>query len=343
MAAAPAPNPRTEGTRMCADRAFDMLEIALEQGPNSGPFTFVNYGVARAEGAMGVHKLVAKTVTRRGQTMKAILNDLPRKDFSVIEHFGNAALSPYGAEVELSKQSFFERVVEPGSVSLGFSVNAMHWLSRPAPAIPNHIHASASLDPQVMRNFERIAQEDWKTLLARRSEELATGGHLILVNMARDHSGYYKGWNGKDTNLHDVMHQLWLRMFREGKFGLEVYNSANFQKYYKSEDEYKRVLKDRTSEAYRNGLRLVDIRTERVPCPHRARFDETGDVERFGRDFVKSVWGWSHRTFRGALEGHPEGEALLEEYYQGLTDVVMSKPHRFSLDHFENYLHIKKV
>lgn len=335
---------RVEGARLVVERSFDMLDRALAESPQSGPFLFVDYGAADGAASISLYERVARAVSDRDQPLAFLLNDVPSNDNETLLENGKLAVARYEAEVKVHEGSFWESVTDRGSVSVGFSASAMHRLSEPGPIIPNHIHVNASLDDSVFAQYRDLALRDFRTLMSLRAEELSVGGFLVVVNRARDHHDYYLGWSGKGANVWDVLQRIWQKMHREGLVSREEYRAANVQGFYKDEDELKRVFKDRSSEAYRKGLRLVDIRTEMIPCPHHARFDRDGDAKAFGEGLGRTVETRARRTFERALADREDGgKAIVDDFFQRFRDVLMSKPHRYAMDYVQNYLLARKV
>jgi len=335
---------KVEGARLVVERSFDFLDRALAEGPQSGPYLFVDYGAADGAASIGLYERVARAVSERGQTLSLLLNDVASNDNETLLKNGQLATARFQADVKVHEGSFWEPVAEPGSVSLGFSASAMHRLSEPGPTIPNHIHPNASLDETVIKQYRDQALKDFRTLMSLRADELCEGGFLLAVNRARDHHDYYLGWTGKGANMYDVLQRIWQKMHREGLVSLQEYRAANVQGFYKDEDEQKRVFKDRSSEAYRKGLRLVDIRTEIIPCPHQARFDRDGDAKAFGEGLGRTIEARTRRTFERALAQREDGgKAVVDDFFQRFRDVLMSKPHRYAMDYVQSYLLVRKV
>ncbi|MEM1023484.1 MAG: hypothetical protein AAGD10_15550 [Myxococcota bacterium] len=338
------PPEKVEGARLCVERSFDFVDQALAEGPKSGPFLFVDYGAADGSASIGLYERVARAVSERGQPLSFVLNDVETNDNATLLQNGQLATARYEAKVKVVEGSFWDPVAEPGSVSLAFSASAMHRLSTPGPVIANHIHANASLDEAVIKQYRDLALRDFRRLMAARGEELSVGGFLVAVNRARDHRDYYLGWTGKGANIYDVLQRIWQKMHREGEVSLAEYRAANVQGFYKDEDELKRVFKDASSEAYRKGLRLVDVRTETIRCPHQARFDRDGDVRAFGEGLGRTVEARARRTFERALaEREDGGKGVVDDFFRRFQEVLMSKPHRYAMDYVQSYLLVRKV
>ena len=77
-------------------------------------------------------------------------------------------------------RSFYESVLPPGSVDLGWCSYAAVWLSRVPTLIPDHF-VSIRSSGMVRGEFERQGVQDWETFLSLRARELRPGGRLVVV------------------------------------------------------------------------------------------------------------------------------------------------------------------
>lgn len=77
-------------------------------------------------------------------------------------------------------RSFYENVLPPGSVHLGWSSYAAVWLSRIPALIPGHFFYLFSTG-SVRAEFERQSAKDWETFLSLRAKELRPEGRLVVV------------------------------------------------------------------------------------------------------------------------------------------------------------------
>jgi hypothetical protein len=77
-------------------------------------------------------------------------------------------------------RSFYENVLPPNSVHLGWSSYAVVWLSSVPALIPDHFIPLRSTGA-VRIEFERQAAQDWEAFLSLRSRELRKGGRLVVV------------------------------------------------------------------------------------------------------------------------------------------------------------------
>jgi hypothetical protein len=85
-------------------------------------------------------------------------------------------------------RSFYERVLPPDSVHIGWCSYAAVWLSRIPALIPGHF-ISAHSTVEVRAAFERQGAHDWEAFLSLRARELRPGGRLVVVLPALAHDG----------------------------------------------------------------------------------------------------------------------------------------------------------
>ncbi|HET7446066.1 MAG TPA: hypothetical protein VFJ57_15575 [Solirubrobacterales bacterium] len=78
---------------------------------------------------------------------------------------------------------FYESLFPPGFLSLGWSSIAVHWLSRVARPIPDHIYCSFA-QGEVREALREQSATDWRAFLTHRARELRPGGRLVVVGGA---------------------------------------------------------------------------------------------------------------------------------------------------------------
>jgi hypothetical protein len=90
-------------------------------------------------------------------------------------------------------RSFYENVLPPDYVHLGWSSYAAVWLSRVPMLIPGHFMPVRSAG-HVRAAFERQGTEDWKCFLWLWASELRPGGRLVIVLPGLDDDGRSGGF-----------------------------------------------------------------------------------------------------------------------------------------------------
>jgi SAM dependent carboxyl methyltransferase len=91
-------------------------------------------------------------------------------------------------------RSFYEKVLPPESVHLGWSSYAAVWLSGIPILIPGHFISLCSSDA-ARAEFERQGAQDWESFLSSRASELLPGGRLVVVlpGVAENGSSGFEG------------------------------------------------------------------------------------------------------------------------------------------------------
>lgn len=85
-------------------------------------------------------------------------------------------------------RSFYENVLPPDHVHLGWSSYAAVWLSRVQMPIPGHFFIPRATGA-VRTEFDRQGAQDWEAFLSLRATELRAGGRLVIVLPALDDAG----------------------------------------------------------------------------------------------------------------------------------------------------------
>ena len=71
--------------------------------------------------------------------------------------------------------SFYKQCFPTGSVMLGFSSTALHWLSKKPCDITDALLHVMITAPEEAGIFKEQAERDWETILLKRTAELAPG------------------------------------------------------------------------------------------------------------------------------------------------------------------------
>jgi hypothetical protein len=156
-----------------------------------------DYGCAEGRNSLAPIASAIAALRRRDDDACPIVvvhTDLPGNDWTVL--FDTLAHDPgsylrgsvnvFASAVGLS---FYNQILPPESVTLGWSAWSVQWLSRTPAAIPDQVQVAASRNPEARAAFTRQAAEDWIAFLRSRAQELRAGGQLVIVTMALDERG----------------------------------------------------------------------------------------------------------------------------------------------------------
>jgi SAM dependent carboxyl methyltransferase len=171
--------------------AFPLLEKAasrVELATDDQPVIVADYGSSQGKNSLVPMQLALRILRDRlGPTrpISVFHIDQPSNDFNALFEVLNTDPDSYVlSEPEVFPgaigKSFYESVLPPHSVHLGWCSYAAVWLSRIPTLIPDHFISIRGTDA-VREEFARQAAQDWRAFLSLRAKELRTGGRLIVV------------------------------------------------------------------------------------------------------------------------------------------------------------------
>jgi hypothetical protein len=180
--------------------AFPLLEKAARTIPipaGSQPIVLADYGSSQGHNSLApIRAAIAALRERTGPSreISVIHTDLPQNDFYALFQTLNTDPDSYlftesAVFASAVGRSYFQQILPSTGVSLGWSSWAIQWLSRVPCPIPDQVQVAFSRDAAAREAFSRQAAEDWRAFLTARAQELAPGGKLVVLTMARDASG----------------------------------------------------------------------------------------------------------------------------------------------------------
>jgi len=346
----------TKGSKDVIDGATRLVVDAIHRIPDpddpTRPFTLTDMGCADGGTSLDMVRSAAAAVRARWprRAVWVVYADQPRNDYNSLFQLihGLTPNRTYMDEIEdvhvlASASTFYRQIVPTGTLDLGFSATAMHWLSRKPCDLAQHVHAVGARKPE-LRTFAEQGRQDWETILLQRAEEMVPGGRLVLVNFCKDEAGCYLG-NTSGVNMFDTFNALWKRFADQGIVSSHEYLNMTFPQYYRTVEEFTQPLLDQRGLVYRAGLRLEQCKTRIVPCPFAAEFREHGDVERFAHDYIPTLRSWTESTFMGALSAGrslDERKRIIDRYYDAYQELVRDNPAGHRMDYVHAYMTISK-
>jgi hypothetical protein len=216
----------TKGAKDVIDGATPLVLDAIHHLPErdpARPFTMTDMGCADGGTSLEMVRQTVRAVRARWpqRPITIVYADQPRNDYNRLFHLicGLTPIPTYLDENEdmyvlAAATSFYRPILPAGTLDLGFSATAMHWLSCKPCDLTNHVHMVGATGAELAA-FAEQGRRDWETILLRRARELAPGGRLVLVNFGKDEAGRHLGNTG-DVNMFDTFNALWRRFAAEG-------------------------------------------------------------------------------------------------------------------------------
>ncbi len=347
----------TVGAKHVMDNAAQMVIDAVHRmqlADDGSTFRATDMGCADGGTSTALWGRVLGEVRNQVQSrpIEMIYTDLPRNDFSRVFQIvhGLTDIESYlpkvsGVHVMASGTSFHELIVPPGTLDLGFSATASHYIVSNPCNISDHVHmVGASGDERAA--YVEQGRADWETMLLRRAEELKSGGRLCLFNFGIDEEGRYLGSTG-GKNMFDTFSELWASLVDEGRITRDEYLNTNFPQCYRTKEEFVAPLENENNPVYRAGLRLEHVESRVVRCPFEQDFTENhGDPLRFAEEYIPTLRSWSEPTFVNGLSSDRSDEAkagIIDAFYNRYQERVAEKPEGHAMDYVHVYLVCGKV
>jgi hypothetical protein len=344
----------TRGAKDVIDGAWPLIREAIGRVParKGSAFTFSDMGTA--DGGTSLYMIGNSIAAIRERfperDVQIVYTDQPRNDYNAIFKMVHGLTDQASyldrfdrVQVLASATSFYDPILPAGTLDLGFSATAMHWLSRKPCDISDHVQAVGA-SGETLTKFQRQAAEDWEAILLRRAEELAPGGRLMLVNFGVDEEGRYLGNTG-GVNMFDTFHAIWQGFVTDGTISEAEYAAMTLPQYYKNVDEFRAPLDDPDNAVSKAGLSVEHCESRVVPCPFAAEFRSHGDAARFAREFIPTLRSWSGATFRAALDenrSNVERDSIIDNFYGTYESMVREAPEGHGMDYVHIYLTIAK-
>jgi SAM dependent carboxyl methyltransferase len=178
-----------------------------------------DYGASQGRNSMVPMRLAIETLRAKHGVTKPVLvyhTDLPSNDFTSLfkalkddpNSYLRGASAIYPAAVG---RSFFDTILPPSHVHLGWSSWAVHWLSQKSVDATDHVSPTLSTIPAVRAAASGQSAVDWERFLTARASELRTGGRLLCLIIVD---------TGEPVNSDLLWQHLWDAIVEAGRDGL---------------------------------------------------------------------------------------------------------------------------
>jgi len=170
-----------------AEFGLGQLRAAARTAPPgaAGAVTIVDYGASEGLNSLAPIGVAVEAVRRaRGddQPVWVFHTDLPDNDFGSLFHAVADHPHSYrrpGVYTSAVGRSFYEQLFPDGTVSLGWSSIALHWLSTVPGPLDGFWFSTAGADQYGV--WARAGAADWRAFLGARELEMVPGARLVIV------------------------------------------------------------------------------------------------------------------------------------------------------------------
>lgn len=285
-----------------------------------------DYGSSQGRNSMAPMRVAIAALRAKAgpdRVVEVIHSDLPSNDFASL--FQAIAEEPESYLKDATKvfpsavgRSYFEPVIAPGTVHLGWNSWTLQWLSRNPVEVADHVLAVFSEDQAAPLAVWEQAAQDWRDFIAARASELRPGAKLFCLFAAADNDRRTWAW---------LFGELWGAAVELGEAGLL------------SEHELMRMtlpLVGRTlgdikepfaKDGMFGGMALEHADVIITPDPFWADFVKSGDPAQLGRSWA-GIWrGAVGPALAGALRPDRDRVAVLDDLFSRFAARVAAAPH----------------
>lgn len=316
-------NKHSDHQARAADLGFEMLREGADSVPlpqGSGPLVIADYGCSQGQNSLApMAQAVAGLRRRSASPVTVVHTDLPGNDFSSLFETLTRDPSSYTGLYDDTYalaigRSFFEQLLPPSSVALGWSATTTHWLSK----LPCTIAGSMTpflCDTDIREHFAGQSRQDWQAFLQARGAELAPGGQLVMVQSCAHSDGSF----GNEPLL-KLMDEAFCAIVQEKNIPAEVAAAATFPVWIRTPADYQQVGDD---------FRILDCKViEDLQSPHWERYEADGDVGTFVAASINEMRAWSEAMLAGVLKD----SSAVDAFYRRCGELAIADPKRLHLE-----------
>jgi salicylate 1-O-methyltransferase len=317
----------SEYQRAVADAGADRIRscVAAVSVAADQPFVVADFGCSTGANSKTAVDTAIDAVRARHaeQTVVAIHNDLPTNDWNRL--FANVTGAPSEANVLhlASAVSFFEPATPTGSVHLGMSFSAAHWLREPPTVtVPEGFYFSDATGA-ARGALAAQAEDDWATFLIARGVDVHTGGRLLVQMVGTDASG-----NVTARRLLQAMAEIAGAMADDGFVGHDAVERYVLPVYARTVDEARAPL-GRADVPFSE----VECRTDPVANPYFRQWQADGDAASYAAAYTAFVRGFTESSLRTHLfDGVEDPGRALGDFFDRLSMRFREDPERDRFD-----------
>ncbi|PIN16622.1 Salicylate carboxymethyltransferase [Handroanthus impetiginosus] len=289
-------------------------------GCSSGPNTLSNI-----KELVGVVEKASRHIMQLPPEFRVYLNDLPTNDFNTIFQ----ALPDLYRELKKGRNlggapiyiaaypgTFYGRLFPDNCLHFIYSSNSLHWLSRVPPGIYDEegssinkksIYISEKSPPEVSQAYFKQFQEDLSLFLKSRSQELISGGRMVLILLGRSGPDHVDRGN---SFFWEILYQSLAILVAQGEVEEEKLDSYDVHFYAPSKKELEEEIRKEGS------FKVELVETFEMD-------KDAGNYPSYGMAVAKTV-----RSIQESMLAHHFGEAILDKlfhHYATLVDRELAK------------------
>ena len=327
--------------RAALDEFLPWMEEAITNVPMPAepqiPFGMLDIG--SSEGGNAIYALNRLIRTLRGVADLPIwvfFDDLPTNDFNHL--FSNlfpgrsAALVGDNIFPCVIGASAFSQIVPSRTVHVVTTFNAIGFLeTRPDTELPRYIlpmgpgplapRQGVSVTERERVPFARQAAKDLLAFYTARSQEIVSGGKLLVQVFGRDQRV------STSYGIYDVLSDAVLDLVEEGILRRELYEKLIFPIYFRTIEELLAPI--HTDATLSRVFRVEKAESHDVPVPFNEALAATGDVKEWANRYTGFLRAFTETITAAVLPDDLPGSDSLDEIYRRVEQRLIADPARY--------------
>ncbi len=301
-----------------------LVAAAGEVATDGASIGIADYGVSQGRNSMAPMAAAIDAMRPRiGPDRPIVVShiDLPSNDFaSLFTLLEEDPASYLAGRAEVYPvaigRSHYGQVLPSGSVDLGWSSNALHWMSRNPCAVPDHGWGVFSAHSAVRDAVDEQLDADWTNFLQARSRELRRGGRLICQFMGRGEDSHGFEW------MAGAFWQSWVDVADAGFVTHAELARISAPSAGRSVLQIEAPFRDgRVS-----GLKLVDVAVVPTPDPYWDVYRQSEDAVQLGQSWANMMRAANGPSFAAALDAGRDRDLVLDAVTERLAARVTADP-----------------
>ncbi len=289
------------------------------------PVVIADYGASQGRNSMAPMRIAIEEIRARtgpDRAVQVIHTDLPSNDFSALfaaldddaDSYLRGAVNVFPSAIG---RSYFQPIIAPSSVHLGWNTWTMHWMDGESIQAPDHVFPGFSKDPHIIDKVRQRQASDWRRFLECRASELRSGGRLISA---------FVGEKPETTGWQWLGGEFWGAVLDLGKEGVLSRDEQTRLTIPVGARSVKVINEPFEANGSFAGMRLEHANLIEVPDPWWQAFQSTGDAVALANAHANSTRAWSGPTLLRCLGDRPDGPAVLDKLFDRLASRLAVAP-----------------
>jgi hypothetical protein len=255
--------------------------------------------------------------------VEVIHTDQPSNDFAslfiALRDDPNSYLAGRsGIFISAVGRSYFDPILPPARVHVGWTSWALQWMSRNPVDVPDHFLAAMGASAAAHEAVKRQLADDWKRFLLARSGEMRDGAKLVSLFIGRTPNIY-----GFDRGFGELCRAV-KEMGREGLISPQEELRITLPVGWRSVADIEAPFCDGPFA----GLSLEHATVMEAPDPYWDRYCETEDAQQLGLSWAGMMRAVSAPVIAAALDPRRNADALLDDLFARYAARIAASPQR---------------